>query len=286
VFPYVMLAPALLTVGGVIGVPLVRLVIQSTTDLKLTKAGSGGFVGFTNYLDAAQDGAFWMSIARALLYAIGVVLLSFGIGLLTANLLNRHFRVRALFRTLYMLPWALPLVAGVLTWGTMLNGSFGLVNRLLSLVTAHSVNIEWLLNEKTALPVLMVIDSWHQFPVAMVFILAGLQAVPTDLYEAARVDGANAFQEFFHITLPGLKSVSLVTLLMLTIWAFRRFDVNFLLTNGGPNDATDTLIIRTYRTAFQNYAMGEASALGVASILISLVFAVAYLWASRRQNDE
>lgn len=242
------------------------------------------FVGLANYVEMLTDADFYSAVFRSLVYTVGVVGLSYCGGLLMAVLLNRRFPGRGFFRSLFMLPWVVPLVASVLVWGVMLDPHFGLVNKLLSWVPGLPSGTAWLLNPTTAFPALIVVDAWNQFPLAALFLLAGLQAIPEELYEAASVDGANAWQQLWAVTVPSLKSVSLVTLLLMTIWAFRRFDVIFLLTGGGPGKATETLIIQTYNEAFVSYKFSYAATLGVASLVISLLFAVAYLRMRRREE--
>lgn len=282
-FPYLMVGPATLIMAGVLGIPAIVGVVMSFQHNQLTRPQDfERFVGFDNYAEMLSRADFYAGVARAIGYTAGVVVLSYLAGLMFALLLNQRFRGRGAFRAVLMLPWAVPLVAGVLVWGVMLDGNFGLVNKIASFLPGVPDDTAWLLDTATALPALIVIDAWHQFPLAMLFLLAGLQTVPDELYEAAQVDGANSVQRFWNITMPGIRSVSLVTVLMMTIWSFRRFDVVFLLTGGGPGDATETLIIQTYNEAFTSFEFSYAATLGVASLVISMGFAAAYFAARRR----
>lgn len=284
-FPYLMVGPAVVIMSLVLGVPAVVGVVMSFQYNKLTRPRDfEAFVGFDNYVEMLTNPDFYASVGRSLLYTAGVVVLSYFAGLAFALVLNRRFRGRGPFRALLMLPWAVPLVAGVLVWGVMLDGNFGLINKILALVGLPSSNA-WLLEPATALPALVVIDAWHQFPLAMLFLLAGLQAVSPELYEAAEMDGASAPQKLWNVTLPGIRSVSLITILMMTIWSFRRFEVIFLLTQGGPGKATETLIIQTYNEAFTSYEFSYAATLGVASLVISMGFAAVYFLARKRTES-
>lgn len=281
-FPYLMVGPAVAIMALVLGVPAVVGVVMSFQYNKLTRPKDfEAFVGFDNYVEMLTNPDFYASVGRALAYTAGVVALSYIAGLAFALLLNRRFGGRGAFRALLMLPWAVPLVAGVLVWGVMLDGNFGLINKILALVGLPD-STAWLLDPATALPALIVIDAWHQFPLAMLFLLAGLQSVSPELYEAAEMDGANPLQKLRSVTLPGIRAVSLITALMMTIWSFRRFEVIFLLTQGGPGKATETLIIQTYNEAFTSYEFSYAATLGVASLIISLGFAAIYFMARRR----
>lgn len=284
-FPYVMVGPAVAVMAAVLGVPAVVGVTMSFQHIKLTRPDEfEQFVGLANYAEMLSRADFYAGVGRAIYYTAGVVVLSYLGGLVFALLLNRDFGGRGVFRATLMLPWAVPLVAGVLVWGVMFDSNFGLINKVLSLVPGLPDRHAWLLDPDTALPALIVIDAWHQFPLAMLFLLAALQSVPSELYEAAEVDGANAWQRLWNVTLPGIRSVSLITILMMTIWSFRRFDVIFLLTQGGPGGATETLIIQTYNEAFTAYEFSYAATLGVASLVISLGFAGLY-FAARRRAD-
>lgn len=285
-FPYLMVGPAVAIMAGVLGAPAIVGLVMSFQHIKLTRPGDfEAFVGLDNYIEMLSRPDFYAGVGRALIYTVGVVILSYVAGLIFAILLNREFKGRGVFRAVLMLPWAVPLVAGVLVWGVMFDGNFGLINKLLGLIPGLPTTHPWLLDQATALPALIVIDAWHQFPLAMLFLLAGLQTVSTELYEAAEVDGANARQKLWHVTLPGIRSVSLITVLMMTIWSFRRFDVIFLLTQGGPGDATETLIIQTYNEAFTSFEFSYAATLGVASLIISLGFAWVYFTARKRAES-
>lgn len=285
-FPYLMVGPAVVIMAGVLGVPTIVGLAMSFQYIKLTRPNDfNPFVGLDNYIEMLTRPDFYAGVGRALVYTVGVVILSYVAGLVFALLLNKEFRGRGAFRAILMLPWAVPLVAGVLVWGVMFDGNFGLINKLLGLIPGVPNTHPWLLDQATALPALIVIDAWHQFPLAMLFLLAGLQAVSGELYEAAEMDGANGRQRLWHVTLPGIRSVSLVTVLMMTIWAFRRFDVIFLLTQGGPGDATETLIIQTYNEAFTSFEFSYAATLGVASLIISLGFAWIYFTARKRTES-
>jgi len=282
-FPYLMVGPAVAIMAAVLGLPAVVGVVMSFQYNKLTRPNAfKPFVGFDNYIEMLSRADFYAGVGRALLYTAGVVALSYLAGLVFALLLNERFRARGIARAAIMLPWAVPLVAGVLVWGVMFDANFGLINKLLALVPGAPSTTAWLLDPVTALPALIVVDAWHQFPLAMLFLLAGLQGVPEELYEAAEVDGAGPAQRFWNVTVPGIRSVSLITVLMMTIWSFRRFDVVFLLTGGGPGDATETLIIQTYNEAFTSYEFSYAATLGVASLIISMGFAGLYFLARRR----
>ena len=182
-----------------------------------------------------------------------------------------------------LLPWATPLVAGALTWGIMFDADSGIINQFVRALPGSPQSIPWLVDSGTALLAIIVVDAWHTFPVAMVLLLAGLQGIPRELYESASVDGASSLQQFRYITLPILAPISGLTLLLLAVWAFRRFDVVYLLTRGGPGDATRTIIMETFDKAFRYYNLSDSATLGVITLLISAVMAAFYVHSIRKQ---
>jgi multiple sugar transport system permease protein len=216
-------------------------------------------------------------MSNTAVYTLGTVVGSFGIGLFTAVFLNERFRARWLARTLTILPWAVPYVAAVLIWTWIMDAEYGVLNYLLVKSGLAARKIPWLASPTYAMLAVLIVTVWKQFPFATVMLLAGLQAIPDTLYEAAQIDGAGRGRRFLHITLPGLRSVSAVVLILLTIWAFRRFAVIYVMTGGGPARATETLPIQTYLEAFSNYNMGYAASLGTVSLLISMSVTLVYL---------
>jgi multiple sugar transport system permease protein len=198
-------------------------------------------------------------------------------------LVSRRSWFTAGARVLMLLPWATPLVAGALTWAIMFDTDSGVINQFVRWLPGDMRSIPWLVESGTAIWAVILVDAWHTFPVAMVLLLAGLQGIPRELYESASVDGATTWQQFRYVTLPILAPISGLTLLLLAVWAFRRFDVVFLLTRGGPGDATRTLIMQTFDRAFRYYDLSYSATLGVATLMISALLAALYLRSIRRQ---
>ena len=283
-FAGVLLAPALVLVIGILGIPIVAGIVTSLQRIRLNQPQRNSwFVGFDNYERMLGSSDFWHSLSISTLYTLGAVTLTFIIGLGGALLVNRSSWFNSGARVLMMLPWATPLVAGALTWGIMFDADSGIINQFVRALPGSPRSIPWLVDSGTALWAVILVDAWHTFPVAMVLLLAGLQAIPRDLYDSAAVDGATTFQQFRFITLPILAPITGLTLLLLAVWAFRRFDVVFLLTRGGPGDSTRTLIMHTFDRAFRYYDLSYSATLGVATLLISAVLAVLYLRSIRRQ---
>ncbi|GAA1925357.1 hypothetical protein GCM10009775_16980 [Microbacterium aoyamense] len=220
-----------------------------------------------------------------MVFAVGTVLGGLVIGLSVALLLNRTFRGRGVVRMLLIVPWALPIVPAVLVWRWALDAQFGIVNQILRITGITQENIAWLNDPAWALPTVIIIQVWRTFPFAAIFLLAGLQNIPRERYEAAALDGAGWWQQLRYITLPGLRAVTAVLALLMTVWAIGAdITVIFLATRGGPAGATTVLSLDAYIQAFERYDFGRAAALGTVVLLLSTVPAWLYL-RSRRIKD-
>jgi multiple sugar transport system permease protein len=231
----------------------------------------------------AQTPAFWASARVTVVYTIGVVVGSYIVGLLCALLLNQAFRLRALARTLIIIPWAVPQVVTVLIWNWMLDANYGVINYLLQTLHLIDSNLQWRAMPDLAMISIVGVTIWSTYPVSLVMLLAGLQSIPRDLYEAAAVDGSNAWQRFWHITWPGLAPVNAVLILLLSLLAFTRVvTIIYVMTAGGPAGATETLPIQTYLQAFKFFRMGYASAIGTVVLAIAVIFSLIYLYGAAR----
>jgi multiple sugar transport system permease protein len=239
------------------------------------------FVGLQHYQRLLQDGNFWHALVVMVVYAFAVTALAYAVGLAAALLLDRRTPFTSLSRTLLTLPWAVPgVVAGfVFVW--MFDASFGVGNYILRRLGIVEEPVMWLLQSAPALVVVIIAAVWKTIPFNMLTHLAGLQAVPHELREAARVDGANAWQEFRHIVWPALGNVRVVAILITTLHSFREFGQIYVITGGGPARATETLSVQIYTESFGYFRFGYASAIGVVLLLISLVFTVATVRTQR-----
>ncbi|MCP8894829.1 sugar ABC transporter permease [Shinella daejeonensis] len=276
-FPALMVAPALLTLAVVIGFPIVKGLILSFQMIKLTSPATGGDFTLYNYVKMFSDKNVLASVWRSCVYMSGSVLGATFVGLIAALLTRRAFMGRSLFRTFFILPWAIPAVATTLVWGVMYDANFGVMNRIVQLLPGINSNIEWLIDRDYVLGSLIAVQIWGDFPVAYLFLLAGLQAIPEELYEAANVDGANGWQQFWHITAPQLRYIVTVTIILLGILSFRSFAVIHILTGGGPNRRTETLVIQTYNAAFRSFDFSYGAALGILSLIFSVVIVALYI---------
>jgi len=271
---YLLLLPAVLLVLAIIVYPLVLSIDLSLQDVKIARIGMQRQEWtLQNYERLFASAEFW----RASWVSIKLVALVTGfcllIGLGTALLLNEVFRGRAVARVAVALPWAIPEVVAVVIWWWIFDSSFGVLNWFLVTIGAISGPVAWFSSGGTAFFVVTVVMIWKGYPFVSIMLLAGLQSIPQEYYEAARVDGAGPWQRFRYITLPCLMPVLGVTLVLVMLWVFRDFSIIYVLTQGGPIGATQTLAIMTYEQSFGFYNMGYGAAIGVVTLLICVVAA-------------
>lgn len=270
---YGLLIPAFVVVGIFIVYPLylaLRLSFLEGQTMNLTDISQSSF-SIENYITVFTDYKTWRSVWVSIVYTAVSTGGAFILGLVTALLLNKHFFGRRWFRTLILLPWAVPSVVAVLGFVWLLDASYGVVNYLLISIGIISENIEWFVDPNTAMIAVIFPTVWKGYPFFTLMLLAALQSIPDDLYEAARVDGASATALFRWITWPGIKATSVLALVLNGLWVFREFDFIYPTTGGGPSGATETLAIRIYNEAFSFFNMGIASALGIFTIFLCVV---------------
>ena len=280
-FAYALLMPAVVTVFALIAWPMYLIVSISFREgksLNFAALGQRPF-GLGNYASVLTDSATWHSAWVSFAYTFGTIVPAFAIGLGTALLLNRVFPWRRWLRSLMLLPWAVPgvMVSIVFLW--LFDASFGVVNYALRSLGLITVDVAWYTNESTALVAVIVPTIWKAYPFFTLTLLAALQSIPANLYEAAGVDGASAWQRFANITWPGIRGPAVLALILNGLWAFREFDIIFAATGGGPAKATETLGIRAYNEAFGYFYMGRAAAIGV----LMLAIAFAFVLVARRE---
>lgn len=235
------------------------------------------FIGFGNYIRAFRDKEVWQALGHTVYFTFFSVVAHLVIGLALALLLNSVTKGRTFFRIALLVPWMVAPVVTATTWKWMLNEQYGIINFLLMQIGLIDSPIPWLSNIKLALPAVTVANIWMRFPYVMLMLYSGLQGIPDDLYEAAEVDGANAVQRFFSITLPSLSFIIILTTILDTVYAFRLFDLSNIMTNGGPINASEVLSLYVYRQAFQNLNFNYSSAVAMIMFLITFVFSLVYI---------
>ncbi len=279
-FPYLLIAPSVLCLSGILLYPIIKGILLSFYAVKF--AETAPFVGLANYRRMLYDPAFWRMLRLTLIYTFFSVGGTFGLALAIAILVNKRFRGRTAVRAILTLPWAIPEVAAVLVWTWMFDYQYGVVNFLLKQLHVIQQSPQWLMDPHLALASVLIVTIWKVFPLSTLVLLAGLQSISPDLYEAARIDGASRFQQFWYVTKPGLRAIGSILLLLITIWSFRRFTIIWVMTQGGPMDATQTLVVGVYRFAFNYFDMGYAAALGVVGFILSVVATLVYFTFDRR----
>jgi ABC-type sugar transport system permease subunit len=273
---YLLLVPVLLVLLGLVAYPFFYAIYISFTNRVVGIAGE--WVGLANFRYLVGQPSFQRAVTNTgtLVVVTGLAKLVIGLGL--ALLLNERFRGRGLFRSLVLLPWAMPGFVAFLVWRLLFLPIGGGVNLLLQQVGLLDGVIDWLGQRSTALPAVMVATVWRGFPFWCISFLAALQNVPTELYEAARIDGASAWQRFLAVTLPAIRPVVLTVALLSSIWTANSFENIWIMTQGGPSDATMVFPVLAY-FGMQTQRLGEAAAVSVALVpaLLILVFIVTAL---------
>lgn len=278
-----MLSPALMVLALLALYPICRVLLLSFSDMNLTTGFASKFAGLKNFYRVFNDSLFWQSLTNTVIFTLISVSLELILGMASALLLHKNFKGRGMVRALAILPWALPTAVMALAWSWIFNDSFGVLNDLLLRMGIIKNGIAWLGTPWGAMISLIVADVWKTTPFMMIIILAGLQSIPGDLYEAIRLDGANSWQEFRLITLPLLRPTLIIALLFRAIAAFGIFDLVFILTGGGPGGATETVSLYAYKNYYRYLDFGYGAALILVSFL--LLFAVV-LWITKPTGSE
>lgn len=281
--PYAMLAPAVLVTAAIVFVPVGRTMLLSLHDMVLFRPHDVPFVGLGNYVRAFDDDVFWISVGNSLIWVGLAVGLQFLLGFVTALILHRSFWWRGVARALVVVPWALPSVIIGLMWTWMYDFNLGVLNDALLRLGAIDKPFAWLADPNLALYAIILTLTWQGFPFFAVVLLAGLQAIPAELYEAAEVDGANGWQRLWHITIPSLAGVMATALLLRTIWVANSLDVILVMTGGGPGLATHTLPLYAFLRAYSGMEFGYGAALAVLLTLALLAVVVTYVARAARE---
>ncbi|QDY70174.1 carbohydrate ABC transporter permease [Qingshengfaniella alkalisoli] len=277
VLPYAMLSPAVIVTLAIVFLPMLQTAWMSLHDYVLFRPNDFTFVGLDNFIAALQDEVFWISLKHTVIW-IGVTIpAQLLLGLVTALLLNQNFPWRPVARALIIIPWALPSVVIALMWVWIYDSNYGVMNDFMLRLGLIEQAVPWLADPKTALGAIILTLTWQGFPFFAVMILAGLQSIPRSYYEAASIDGASTWRQFWHITLPGISGVLVTSVLLRTIWVANSFDVIFVMTGGGPGYSTYTLPLYAFVKARTNLDFGYGSALAVLFTLLLMGVVMVYL---------
>jgi multiple sugar transport system permease protein len=286
---WVLLAPMLLVMLLLTAWPLLRTIWLSFTDAALIGSGeTPAWIGLENYLYALSDPDFRASIWRTLYFTLVSVTFEGVIGVLVALLLNQKFVGRNVLRVLVILPWALPTIVNAMMWRLNFNPDYGSINALLSQLGIIDGYRSWLGSPDAALNAVMFADIWKNYPLVTLLVLAALQSIPEDLFEAARLDGASAWRRFRAITFPAIVAPLGVALVLRTIDAFKIFDIIYVMTRGGPVDSTKTLSFFVYQESFSYLRAGSGAAYAILMTLMCALLITLYLlmlWHQRRRSS-
>jgi len=283
---YLFVAPALAYITLTMIYPVLSNLRMSFYDVNVSTflSNTAPFIGFGNYSKVIGDPAFQHALGLSLLFTAGSLLFQFTIGFALALFFNRPFPGNGLLRALLLLGWMLPTVVSGSIFRWMLDGSFGVINFFLQGLGLLQGTRFWLTDPNTALLGTIAANIWVGVPFNMVLLLPGLQSISASLYEAASIDGASRWQSFRYVTLPLMRPVALSVLLLGIIYTFKVFDVVYVMTGGGPVDATTVLPIYVYNLSFSFFRFGEGAATAILLLLALTVVAIGYLWLSRQEE--
>lgn len=281
VFPLMLAAPAFILVAVINLYPFLSGLFLSTRTGSVVRIGE--FVGFNNFLRVFAMSDFHNALWFSLVFGFFGVTGSYLLGLLIALLLNQDFPGRGFLRAAMLLPWIIAPVVSVISWRWLISDQSAFVNQLLRAVGIQP--ILFLAEPFWARVVVIALKIWRSYPFMMVSLLAVLQTIPNDLIESAKIDGANALQRFRFITIPFIRMMSIISMILMTIWCFNDFETIWLMTSGGPSRSTENLVILAYRFFFIRNDVGVGSAIAVISLVIMMLLAAFLFWLTRKHRE-
>ena len=279
-FALLLTAPGLALLAAVVVYPLITALITAFFKQSLVEPGRE-FVGFQNIVDILT-GDFFPLLQQTLVFTIGTTVAPFIVGFGLALALNSRIRGAKVMRGLMLIPWLIPGVVVSFLWMWIFNANYGVLNAVLQGIGLIDEPQAWLANPTTAMMAVIVAKTWQSFPWMMVMLLAGLQTVPIELHEAAEIDGAGTVRRFFSITVPQMRGIIGLVLLLEFIWNFQHFDIIYVLTGGGPAGSTQTFATAVYETAFDGFDLGHAGALGLLWMVLLMGLVVVYVRFSEK----
>ena len=282
---YLLILPSTILIALIYFYPLGSGFWQSLHNFNRVKPWAYRFIGLRNYATALNTHEFWVALRTSVIWVVGGVALSYLLGLICALLLNEKFRLRGIYRALLLLPWVVPPVVSGTSWLWMFADQDGLVNRTLFSLHLIREPIYWLSQPTLAMVAVIIVHVWQSFPFMMITVLSALSGIPDDIYEAGRIDGASGVQLFRYITFPLILPVSVIATVLSSIWTFNDFGTIWVMTGGGPANATTTLIIQSYKEAFQRFNVGYGTSLAVIAMILMLCIGAVYLRLQARQQE-
>jgi len=284
-FAAVLLLPAVAILALVIFYPLVQALLLSLKDASLLNVTVAPFTGLDNFKQLLGDEVFWTAVKNTLVLTTISIGGSLVLGMSLALVLNENLPFRNIFRGIALIPWVVPGVVVALLTLYMFNSQVGVIDYVLVQLGVTEGFVDWFGSTRNALWAIILANIWNQTPFYMLMILAGLQTVPEDEYDAVKVDGANVLQRFRYVTLPNIRGVLAIVIALQVIWNFNNFDLIWATTEGGPVNATTTLTVHVYRMAFKSLDLGYAAAIGVVMLIALLLFSLFYVRAMERGEE-
>lgn len=273
---FLLVTPGLAVFITVIMYPFISAIMMSFTNRSLLSPVYEN-VGFQNYIKLFKDPYFFKTLLTTLLFVLGATVLPFTLGLIWAVVLNEKFKASEFLRGVTLVNWIIPGTAIGFLWSWIFNGQYGVLNGILLKLGIIDEGISFLGQSSTALICVIIARTWQMLPWYMAFLLGGLQSVPMDRIEAARIDGADNWQVFWKIVIPSMKDIAFLVLALGAIGNLQHFDLPWTMTQGGPARATTTLSIEVYKTAFKNWKLGAAATVGTVWALLLMIFSFVYL---------
>jgi len=275
-YALMLLIPALIIICIVVVFPLIYSFGLSFTN-KYVLSPNTKFIGFRNYILILSSSGYWQILGNTIIIAFGSVAVMTTIAMSMALLLNKTIKGIKLFRGLALMSWAVPALAAAMIWKLMLNQETGIINYLLNTTGITENSIPWVTHEVWAKIAICFVFAWRGTPFLMVIFLAALKTIPSEIIDAAKIDGASAISRFRHITIPIIRPIIMIATLLLVIMIFQNYEIIMQTTEGGPANGTKTLAIRAYELAFNSWRMGRATAVGITWLLFLFVFSLLYM---------
>ena len=278
-----LLLPTLVIMAIFTVYPLLDGLRMAFTNEHLLK-GTSDFVGLKNFIRLLDDDVFWISLYHSVVLTSVVVVLQFVLGLILAWAMNQNLPGMPVFKSIIMASWVIPVAATVIMFKFMAQPDIGLINIILKSIGFDKLNRYWFGEPDFALSFIILLHLWRNVPFYGIAFLAAMQAVPQAYYEAAEIDGANAWDKFRYITLPGIRSMIIVMVTIHVLWTFNNFDFVFLATGGGPVNATDVLPVYVYRQSWNSYTVGYAASIGIVMLVMLMIYFAIYIKIYEKQE--
>ncbi|QTL97314.1 ABC transporter permease subunit [Iocasia frigidifontis] len=282
----ILLGPSLFLLVCIIAYPVYYAIVLSLTNTHLLMPNASEFIGLKNYIELFLNKDFYTALYRSIVWVISCVSFQLIAGLIGALIMDQNFKGRGLVRGISLVPWATPSVLVALMWAWLLDGNYGVINDLLQKLGLIRHYIPWLAQGSTALPSVILANIWQGTPFFAVMLLASLQSIPEELYEAAKIDSANSWQIFWYIKLPFLLPTILITSMLRIMWTANYMDLIYIMTGGGPGSSSMILPVYSYIKAYKKLEMGQGAAVAIIQVVLLLIVVLWYLRLLKKRGRD